>query len=160
MGSVRGGGELQPGRLAGIGAASNSIDPMEKPDLSDSELAKSGLANSDLVKQAISFVEDFTAFAGLNGVWAAALAVIAAAFEGIGLLLLVPLLSIVTAADGGAGWTHRFIAQALDAIGAQTRNRATVHGILSLGGAKVSCHNRPGPCAYRPGPHRRDQPRD
>jgi ATP-binding cassette subfamily C protein len=94
---------------------------MNKPDLPVSELAKSGLANSDLVKQAIAFVEDFTAFAGLNGVWAAALAVIAAAFEGIGLLLLVPLLSIVTAADAGAGWTHRFVAQALDAIGAQTR---------------------------------------
>jgi ATP-binding cassette subfamily C protein len=94
---------------------------MNKPDLPVSELAKSGLANSDLVKQAIAFVEDFTAFAGLNGVWAAALAVIAAAFEGIGLLLLVPLLSIVTAADAGAGWTHRVVAQALDAIGAQTR---------------------------------------
>jgi ATP-binding cassette, subfamily C, bacterial len=107
--------------LAGIGAASSSIDPMNKPDLPVSELAKSGLANSDLVKQAIAFVEDFTAFAGLNGVWAAALAVIAAAFEGIGLLLLVPLLSIVTAADAGAGWTHRVVAQALDAIGAQTR---------------------------------------
>jgi ATP-binding cassette, subfamily C, bacterial len=107
--------------LAGIGAASSSIDPMNKPDLPVSELAKSGLANSDLVKQAIAFVEDFTAFAGLNGVWAAALAVIAAAFEGIGLLLLVPLLSIVTAADAGAGWTHRFVAQALDAIGAQMR---------------------------------------
>jgi ATP-binding cassette subfamily C protein len=107
--------------LAGIGAAS-SIDPMEKPDLSDSGLAKSGLANSDLVKQATSFVEDFTAFAGLNGVWAAALAVIAAAFEGIGLLLLVPLLSIVTAADAGAGWTHRFIEQGLDIFGAQTRS--------------------------------------
>jgi len=95
---------------------------MEKPDLSDSGLAKSGLANSDLVKQATLFVEDFTAFAGLNGVWAAALAVIAAAFEGIGLLLLVPLLSIVTAADAGAGWTHRFIEQGLDIFGAQTRS--------------------------------------
>ena len=83
---------------------------MNKPDLPVSELAKSGLANSDLVKQAIAFGEDFTAFAGLNGVWAAALAVIAAAFEGIGLLLLVPLLSIVTAADAGAGWTHRVVA--------------------------------------------------
>ena len=69
---------------------------MNKPDLSVS-----------VAKQAISFVEDFAAFAGR----AAALAVIAAAFEGIGLLLLVPLLSIVTAADTGAGWTHRFIAQ-------------------------------------------------
>jgi hypothetical protein len=87
---------------------------MNKPDLSDSGPPKSGRANSNLVKQTISFVEDFTAFAGLDGVWAAALAVIAAAFDGIGLLLLVPLLSIITAADAGAGWTHRFIVQGFD----------------------------------------------
>src|SRR5229473_3565946 len=90
---------------------------MNKSNSPDAGLAQSGLAN-----QATSFVQDFAGFAGLNGVWAAALAVIAAAFEGIGLLLLVPLLSIVTAADAGAGWTHRFIAQALDLFGAQTRS--------------------------------------
>jgi ATP-binding cassette, subfamily C, bacterial len=95
---------------------------MNKPDLSDSGLPKSGRANSNFVKQTISFVEDFTAFAGLDGVWAAALAVIAAAFDGIGLLLLVPLLSIITAADAGAGWTHRFIVQGFDLFGAQTRS--------------------------------------
>jgi hypothetical protein len=104
---------------------------MNKPDLSDSELAKSGLANSDLVKQAIAFVEDYAAFAGLNGIWPAALAVIAAAFDGIGLLLPVPLLSIVTAADGGAGWTYRSIEHVLDIFGAQTRS-ARLSALLGL----------------------------
>jgi hypothetical protein len=95
---------------------------MNKPDLSDPGLPKSGLANSNLVKQTIAFIKDFTVFSCFNGVWAAALAVIAAAFEGIGLLLLVPLLSIVTAEDARAGWTHRFIAQGFDIFGAQTRS--------------------------------------
>jgi hypothetical protein len=76
-----------------------------------------GLAKSSFAKQATSFVRDFASFAGLNGVWAAALAVIAAAFESIGLLLLVPLLSIVTAADADAGRTHRFVMQGFDIFG-------------------------------------------
>ena len=46
---------------------------------------------------------------------------LAASFEGVGLLLLVPLLSLITAADTEAGWTHRFVAQAFDIAGAQTR---------------------------------------
>jgi hypothetical protein len=107
---------------------------MDKPDLSVSVAnsgVASGSANSSMAKQAISFIEDFAAFAGLNGIWAAALAVIAAAFEGIGLLLLVPLLSIVTAADTGAGWTHRFIAQGFDLFGAQTRS-ARLSALLGL----------------------------
>jgi ATP-binding cassette, subfamily C, bacterial len=109
---------------------------MNKPDLSVPGLPKSGLANSNLVKQTIAFVEDFTVFSGFNGVWAAALAVIAAAFEGIGLLLLVPLLSIVTAADAGAGWSHRFIAQGFDIFGAQTRS-ARLSVLLGLFAALV-----------------------
>ncbi len=52
---------------------------------------------------------------------AAALAVIAAMFEGVGLLLLVPLLSIVTASDGGSGRTQRWLAQGFEIAGAQTR---------------------------------------
>jgi hypothetical protein len=52
---------------------------MNKPDLSVSVAnsgVASGSANSGMAKQAIAFVEDFAAFAGLNGIWAAALAVI------------------------------------------------------------------------------------
>ncbi|MFZ2080554.1 MAG: ABC transporter ATP-binding protein [Xanthobacteraceae bacterium] len=52
---------------------------------------------------------------------ASALAVLAATFEGAGLLLLVPLLSLITASDTGTGWTHRFLMQAFEIAGAQTR---------------------------------------
>jgi ABC-type multidrug transport system fused ATPase/permease subunit len=89
--------------------------------MSKPEGMESGPAISRLLRQAIAFVRDFAAFAGASGVLAAALAVIAAAFEGVGLLLLVPLLSVVTSSDNGPGWTHRLLAQAFDVAGAQTR---------------------------------------
>jgi ATP-binding cassette subfamily C protein len=89
---------------------------MNKPEVMESSSAISGL-----MRQAMAFVHDFATFAGLSGIFAAALAVLAAAFEGVGLLLLVPLLSIVTASDVGAGWTHRLAAQAFEIAGAQTR---------------------------------------
>jgi len=62
---------------------------MNKP-----EVTESGLPISGLLRQAIAFVRDFAAFAGLRGIMASALAVLAASFEGVGLLLLVPLLSL------------------------------------------------------------------
>jgi hypothetical protein len=61
---------------------------MNKP-----ELTESGLPISGLLRQAIAFVRDFAAFAGPRGVMASVLAVLAASFDGVGLLLLVPLLS-------------------------------------------------------------------
>ena len=70
-------------------------------------LLQSGLPSPGLLPQAIAFVRDFAAFAGIRGVVAAALAVVAASFEGAGLLLLVPLLSLITVSDTGTGWTHR-----------------------------------------------------
>jgi ATP-binding cassette, subfamily C, bacterial len=88
----------------------------EKPELTESVSPISAL-----LRQAIAFAGDFAAFAGLSGVMAAALAVLAAMFEGVGLLLLVPLLSIVTASDSGSGRTHRWLAQAFEIAGAQTR---------------------------------------
>jgi ABC-type multidrug transport system fused ATPase/permease subunit len=89
---------------------------MNKP-----ELTTSVSPISALLGQARAFVGDFAAFAGLRGVMAAGLAVLAAIFEGFGLLLLVPLLSIVTASESGGGWTHRWLAQAFAIGGAQTR---------------------------------------
>jgi ATP-binding cassette, subfamily C, bacterial len=88
---------------------------MNKPDVTqpDSTLAS-------LARQSIAFVRDFAAFAGRGGLWAAALAVIAAAFDGIGLLLLVPILSVVTASDSGTGWPHTVLVPLLDLVGAQT----------------------------------------
>ena len=97
-------------------ARRNSDRPMNKP-----EVTESGLPISGLLQQAIAFVRDFAGFAGLSGVMASVLAVVAATFEGVGLLLLVPLLSLITASDVGTGWTHRFLAQAFEIAGAQTR---------------------------------------
>jgi len=85
------------------------------------EPTQPGSPMSVLFRQAIAFVRDFASFAGVSGVMAAALAVLAAIFEGVGLLLLVPLLSIVTASDSGGGSTHRLLAQAFAIAGTQTR---------------------------------------
>ena len=82
---------------------------MNKP-----EMTESGPPISSLLRQGIAFVQDFAAFAGLSGVMAAALAVLAATFDGVGLLLLVPLLSLITASDSSSEWTHRLLAQAFD----------------------------------------------
>jgi ATP-binding cassette subfamily C protein len=87
--------------------------------MNEPEVIESGL--SGLLRQAIAFVQDFAAFAGLSGVMAAALAVLAASFEGVGLLLMVPLLSLITSSDTGTGWTHRLLAQVFEIASAQTR---------------------------------------
>ena len=89
---------------------------MDKP-----EGMESGPTLSGLLRQASAFVRDFVAFAGVSGVIAAALAVLAACFEGVGLLLLVPLLPVITSSDSGSGWSHRLLAQAFEITGAQTR---------------------------------------
>jgi ATP-binding cassette, subfamily C, bacterial len=99
---------------------------MNRPEVMDS-----GSTVSALVRQTIAFVQDFAAFAGLGGIWAAALAVIAATFEGVGLLLLVPILAIVTATDAASESAHRFVAQTLELVGAQTRT-ARLSVLLAL----------------------------
>ena len=81
---------------------------MTKPDLSETNLAK----------QTIAFVRDFAGFAGLSGVWAATLSAIAAAFEGVGIVLLIPILSIVTASDSDTGRIHQI---AIEVLGARSR---------------------------------------
>lgn len=84
-----------------------------KRPMNKSELTDSGSPTSGLIRQAIALVRDFAGFAGLNGLWAEALAVLAATFEAFGLLLGVPILSTVTASGSGAGWTHRLLARAV-----------------------------------------------
>ena len=86
---------------------------MTKPDTATS--------NTSLVEQARCFIRDFAGFAGGRGLWGAALGIIAAAFEGVGLVLLVPLLSIVTSSDAMPGWIHKTVIHSLDLAGAQTR---------------------------------------
>ena len=81
----------------------------------------SAISNVSFAKQATGFVRDFAVFARGQGVWAAALAVVAALFEGVGLVLLVPLLAIVTSSDAHPGWISRTVLHALDLAGAETR---------------------------------------
>jgi ABC-type multidrug transport system fused ATPase/permease subunit len=78
-------------------------------------------SKTNFAKQTIAFLKDFAGFAGLSGIWAATLSVIAAAFEGVGIVLLIPILAIVTASDGDTGRIHTIALEALDALGAQTR---------------------------------------
>jgi ABC-type multidrug transport system fused ATPase/permease subunit len=87
-------------------------------------LSKTGavITDSGFVRHAGTFIRDFAAFAGASGIRAAVLAILAAAFEGVGLVLLVPLLSIVTANDATPGWFHNIAVHLLDVVGAQTRN--------------------------------------
>src|SRR5262249_61773237 len=90
--------------------------PMNKP-----EVTHSGSTMSSLARQSAAFVHDFADFAGWSGIWAASLAVLGAALEGVGLLLLVPILSIVTASESGNGWAHTILVRGLGLVGAQTR---------------------------------------
>jgi len=83
--------------------------------------ADAPISTDSFVTQALRFARDFAAFAGAGGVGGAALAGLGAAFEGIGLLLLVPLISIVTASEDNPGWIKRAVAHILDAAGVETR---------------------------------------
>lgn len=101
-----------------------AIHPMVKLDPSKTNFAR----------QTIAFMRDFAGFAGLRGVWAATLSVIAAAFEGVGIVLLIPILSIVTASDRDTSPIHRITLEALDLIGAHTRiaRLSTLLGLFAL----------------------------
>ncbi|MBO0716607.1 MAG: ABC transporter ATP-binding protein, partial [Rhizobiales bacterium] len=104
---------------------------MNKP-----EVIESGLPTAGLLAQGTAFVRDFAAFAGLRGVMASVVAILAASFDGVGLLLLVPLLSLITAPDSDAGLTHRLLAEAFEFAGAQTRT-ARLSLLLALFAAVV-----------------------
>jgi ABC-type multidrug transport system fused ATPase/permease subunit len=96
---------------------------MESPALvfANHPMIKFDPSKTNLASQTIAFVRDFAGFAGLSGVQAATLSVIAAAFEGVGVMLLIPILSIVTASDTDTSPIHRITMEALDLVGAQTR---------------------------------------
>jgi ATP-binding cassette subfamily C protein len=83
--------------------------------------ADAQISTRQILDQGISFVRDFAAFANGDGIWCAALVSVAALFESVGLVLLVPLLSMVTAADNHGGRLVGLATRALDGIGAETR---------------------------------------
>ena len=96
---------------------------MTKPDATvpDAAISSAAFLDSGFRKHARRFLGDFAAFAGVQGVWGAVLAIAGAAFEGVGLVLLVPLLSIVTASGGTPGWIQRAALRILGMTGAQSR---------------------------------------
>jgi ABC-type multidrug transport system fused ATPase/permease subunit len=114
-------------------AISSMTYRMESPALvfANHPMIKLDPSKTKLASQAIAFVRDFTGFAGRSGVWAAAVSVIAAAFEGIGIVLLIPILSIVTASDSDTSPIHRITVEALDLVGAHTRT-ARLSALLGL----------------------------
>ena len=83
--------------------------------------AGAAVASEKFAEQARGFVRDFAAYAGGDGVAAALLAVVAATSESIGLILLVPLISIVTTGNDSAGRFHDAALRMLTSAGAQTR---------------------------------------
>jgi ATP-binding cassette subfamily C protein len=97
---------------------------MTKPDTAAPDAAISSVAMLDggFQKQARRFLGDFAAFAGMEGIWGAVLAIAGAVFESVGLVLLVPLLGIVTASDSAPGWIQRVALRILEMTGAHTRN--------------------------------------
>ena len=79
------------------------------------------ISRANWLNEARCFIRDFAGYAGGKGLWGAALGIVAAAFEGVGLVLLVPLLAIVTSSDTNPGWIHQTVIRGLDLAGAQTR---------------------------------------
>ncbi len=88
---------------------------------SDTAISVPAILNAGFAQQALRFTHDFAAFAGMAGIWGAVLAFAGATFESVGLVLLVPLLSIVTATDNSPGWVHKTAFRFLDLAGAETR---------------------------------------
>ena len=97
-------------------------------------ISDAAISNADFARQALRFVRDFADFAGTAGVWGAVLSFSSAAFESVGLVLLVPLLSIVTATNDSPGWIHKSALRILDLTGAETRTArlATLLGLFAI----------------------------
>ncbi len=94
---------------------------MSDAAISDTAISRGAILHAGLHQQALHFVRDFARFARGEGLWAAGLAVAAAVFEGVGLVLLVPLLAIVTSSETRPGWIGKTAVRALDLVGAETR---------------------------------------
>ena len=107
-----------------------------EPALSDPTAEQASVWRADFSRQALGFLRSFAAFAGYAGLRAATLAMVGAVFESVGLVLLVPLLSIVTASGGSPAWIHRAVLRVLDLTGAHTRN-AQVAVLLAVFGVLI-----------------------
>lgn len=102
-----------------------------------SDTAQAAVGNGEFTRQTRRFLGDFAAFAGIEGLSGAALAFVGAAFESVGLVLLVPLLSVVTATDGSSGWIHQSAERVLAVTGAHGRT-AQISVLLVLFAALIA----------------------
>lgn len=78
-------------------------------------------ATPSLGRQAWRFVRDFALFGGRRTVLAALLVALGAVAEGVGILLLIPLLTILTGGTAGSGWFGRMSGAVLSALPDQPR---------------------------------------
>jgi ATP-binding cassette subfamily C protein len=83
------------------------------------EQESTGLAA--LWRSAAPFFAAFTSFAGARAVWATVWMALGAIVEGMGIVLLVPILSVVTNGGGGNGWLHRGATALFAAAGTTSR---------------------------------------
>lgn len=107
-----------------------------------------GEADAPLMRSGANFLREFAAYAGWTGVWGAALVCGAALLENVGILLLIPFLSL-SMDDAAAGtWIEARVAPALALLHAETRfaRLAVLLGIfvslLALRAAVLSARGR------------------
>jgi ABC-type multidrug transport system fused ATPase/permease subunit len=81
----------------------------------------------------VEFVGDFLAFAGLRAVFAAIFLIAGAFLEGMGLLLLVPLLSVVLGASSGTARLDQFTAWCLSLVPGASQSVQLVAVLLLFG---------------------------
>jgi ATP-binding cassette subfamily C protein len=68
-----------------------------------------------------SFLRDFAAFAGVKGLRACAVIFLGAVVEGIGLVLLIPLVTVITDGPNAVGWAHTATAWLFGLLSLETR---------------------------------------
>jgi ATP-binding cassette subfamily C protein len=102
----------------------------------DSSSSDGAITDMGWRHEARRFIGDFAAFAGVNALWGAVLAISAAVFESVGIVLLVPLLAIVTASGNTPNWIQRAAIRLFDMAGAQSRT-AQLSILLGLFGLLV-----------------------
>lgn len=74
-----------------------------------------------LWRSAAPFFSAFTSYAGVRAVWATIWMALGAVVEGMGIILLVPILSVVTNSGASSGWLHKAASAFFAATGTTSR---------------------------------------
>lgn len=94
-----------------------TIAPQEPSILSES----GGPAMDTLLARSLEFARDFAQFAGRQGIFAVVYVALGALLEGVGLVLLVPILTIVTETDHRGNGVLNYTLALFDRIGVHTK---------------------------------------